>query len=160
MNRKNRSASNFGAKLAGLLMVAASIAGYQTVAVQWAQAAQTNEQAIAAVNAYNQQVTSLEQTQNDAAQESLYQDGVYQGSGTGFGGEIVLSVSVEGGQIISVEALSHTGEDDAYFSLAQSMLPEMVARQTWQVDTVSGATFSSSGILEAAENALGQAVKS
>ena len=159
MNRKNRSASNFGAKLAGLLMVVASVAGYQTVAVQWAQAAQTNEQAIAAAAAYNQQVMALEQAQNDTAQESIFQDGVYQGSGTGFGGEIVLSVSVEGGQIVSVEALSHTGEDDAYFSLAQSMLPEMVARQTWQVDTVSGATFSSSGILEAAENALGQAVK-
>lgn len=164
MNRKNRSASNFGTKLAGLLMVAASVAGYQTVAVQWAQAAQTNEQAIAAATAYNQQVMALEQAQNDTAQEDIYQDGVYQdgvyqGSGTGFGGEIVLSVSVEGGQIVSVEALSHAGEDDAYFSLAQSMLPEMVARQTWQVDTVSGATFSSSGILEAAENALGQAVK-
>jgi uncharacterized protein with FMN-binding domain len=159
MNRKTLNVSNFFAKLAGLLLTAAALAGYQTAALQWAQAAQANEQAVAAADAYNRQVTALEQAQNDAEQESLYLDGVYQGSGTGFGGEIVVSVTVEGGEIVSVEALSHDGEDDAYFSLAQSMLPEMTARQTWAVDSVSGATFSSSGLLEAAENAIRQAVK-
>ena len=159
MNRKTLNVSNFFAKLAGLLLTAAALAGYQTAALQWAQAVQANEQAAAAADAYNRQVTALEQAQSDAQQESLYLDGVYQGSGTGFGGEIVVSVTVEGGEIVSVEALSHDREDDAYFSLAQSMLPEMTARQTWEVDSVSGATFSSSGLLEAAENAIRQAVK-
>ena len=88
------------------------------------------------------------------AAEGAFEDGVYTGSSNGYGGEITVQVTVENGQIIDIEILSAPGETDPYFSLAQSLLDTVKRAQTWDVDTVSGATYSSRGILGAVRNAL------
>lgn len=81
-------------------------------------------------------------------------DGVYSGSGTGFRGTTAVSVTVAGGVITDITIASY--QDDApYFSRAESaIIPEILAAQSVNVDTVSGATFSSNGLLEAVANAL------
>ena len=88
------------------------------------------------------------------AADGAFEDGVYTGSSNGYGGEITVQVTVENGQIIDIGILSAPGETDLYFSLAQSLLDTVKRAQTWDVDTVSGATYSSRGILGAVRNAL------
>lgn len=88
------------------------------------------------------------------AAEGAFTDGVFTGSSNGYGGEITVQVTVENGQITDISILSAPGETDPYYSLARSLLDTVKQRQTWEVDTVSGATYSSRGILGAIRNAL------
>ena len=94
-----------------------------------------------------------------SAAEGAFTDGVYTGSSNGYGGEITVQVTVENGQIADISILSAPGETDPYYSLARSLLDTVKQRQTWEVDTVSGATYSSRGILEAIDDALDKAVR-
>ena len=88
------------------------------------------------------------------AAEGAFTDGVFTGSSNGYGGEITVQMTVENGQITDISILSAPGETDPYYSLARSLLDTVKLRQTWEVDTVSGATYSSRGILGAIRNAL------
>lgn len=83
-------------------------------------------------------------------------DGVYTGSGTGFSGTITVQVTVAGGKITAIQIVS-SGDDAAYLNRAQAVIPSVIAAQSTSVDTVSGATYSSKGILMAIRNALVQA---
>ncbi len=89
-----------------------------------------------------------------ATQEAIYTDGVYNGSGTGFRGEITVSVTVSEGKISAIDVLSHE-DDRPYMELASgSVIEDILDAQSVEVDAVSGATFSSNGIMEAVANAL------
>ena len=83
-----------------------------------------------------------------------YKDGVYTGTSQGYGGPITVEVTVKDGQITDVKIVSAPGETDPYFSLAQSVIEQVKQMQTWEVDTASGATYSSRGILGAIQNAM------
>ena len=83
-------------------------------------------------------------------------DGVYTGSGTGFSGTITVQVTVADGKIAAIQIVS-SGDDAAYLNRAQAVIPSVIAAQSTSVDTVSGATYSSKGILMAIHNALVQA---
>lgn len=87
-----------------------------------------------------------------------WKDGTYDGEGTGFGGPIKVSVVVKDGKISSIGVLSHDREDDAYYNMAEAVIPRVIAINSTNVDVVSGATFSSNGILDAVDNALAKAV--
>ena len=86
-----------------------------------------------------------------------YKDGIYQGSGTGFGGTITVQVTISGGKIASIEILSAAGETGSYFASAKGVISKMISGQTPNVDAVSGATYSSNGIIQAVQNALSKA---
>lgn len=86
-----------------------------------------------------------------------YKDGTYQGSGTGFGGTITVQVTISGGKIASIDILSASGETPSYFASAQGVISKMISGQTPNVDAVSGATYSSNGIIQAVQNALSKA---
>lgn len=102
-----------------------------------------------------------ERGKQDAAQaagESAgYTDGVYTGEGGGFGGVISVEVEISDGKIADIRILSAQDEDKAYFAMALDVVDAVLAAQTAQVDTVSGATFSSAGIREAVAQALAKA---
>jgi polyferredoxin/major membrane immunogen (membrane-anchored lipoprotein) len=91
---------------------------------------------------------------------SIYADGTYQGSGTGFrGAATTVSVTIEGGIITDIKALS-TGDDRQYFNTSfPSIINQMITSQSTEVDAVSGATFSSNGIIEAVTSALNKAMQ-
>lgn len=89
--------------------------------------------------------------------EGGYKDGTYQGSGTGFGGTITVQVTVSGGKITAVDILSASGETGSYFASAQGVVSKVLSSQSPNVDAVSGATYSSNGIIHAVQNALSQA---
>jgi len=91
----------------------------------------------------------------DAAGLAALADGTYTGSGTGFRGETEVSVTVKDGVITSVTVTSYS-DDERYFSRAESqVIGEIIEKQTPDVDAVSGATYSSNGIMEAVADALG-----
>jgi uncharacterized protein with FMN-binding domain len=95
--------------------------------------------------------------EENAASASLYADGTYTGEAQGYGGPVKMEVTIEHGQITDCTVLSAEKEDTAYFDAAQGVIDEVLDEQTAEVDTVSGATFSSRGILGAVEDALEQA---
>ena len=85
-----------------------------------------------------------------------YKDGLYYGSATGFAGPIKVKVVITDGKIASVEIVE-TSDGSSYISKASSITGKIVASQSTNVDTVSGATYSSVGIINAVRNALAQA---
>ena len=83
-----------------------------------------------------------------------YKDGTYTGEGEGFGGPIKVTVTVKDGQITKVNIDSAEDETPAYFNQAKTLVNTIIEKQVWKLDAVSGATFSSEGILEAVSNAM------
>lgn len=81
------------------------------------------------------------------------EDGVYRGTGTGFAGDITVSVTIKEKQIISIDIIS-SSDDEAFFTRAKTVIDKIIEGQTLDVDTVSGATYSSRGIISAVKNAL------
>ena len=81
------------------------------------------------------------------------EDGVYKGTGTGYAGDITVSVLIKDKQIVSIDILS-SSDDAAFFTRAKAVIDKIIEGQTLDVDTVSGATFSSRGIISAVKNAL------
>ena len=96
-------------------------------------------------------------TPTTSVPEGGYKDGTYQGSGTGFGGTITVEVTISGGKIASITILSAAGETASYFASAQGVISRIISSQTPNVDAVSGATYSSNGIIQAVQNALAKA---
>ena len=96
--------------------------------------------------------TSVAQVENVAA----YKDGTYYGSGTGFGGPLKVMVEISGGKIASIQIVENSDGSD-YISKAASLIDSIITTQSTNVDTVSGATYSSVGIIQAVRDALGQA---
>lgn len=86
-----------------------------------------------------------------------YKDGTYEGSAQGFGGPIVVNVTISDGRIASVTVTDHKGESTSYYSMAESLTQTIVDRQSADVDVVTGATLSSNGIIGAAKEALKKA---
>ena len=160
---------NFLIRLLSLAIVAGALVGYHSAALDRQQMIQENENKIAEAKAYNESVMALENVGKESGQENgsadsqdsenekRYADGTWEGTGTGFGGEIRAAVTVENGKITGVEILSADSEDQAYFNMAKVLPEQIVEAQGAEIDTVSGAAFSSMGILEAASDALNQA---
>lgn len=90
---------------------------------------------------------------------SAYKDGTYYGTGKGFAGNIKVKVDIAGGKISAISIVS-TKDGDSYVKSASSLLDIIVEKQSTNVDTVSGATFSSRGIIAAVRSALSQAAVS
>ena len=89
-----------------------------------------------------------------------YADGIYTGSAQGYGGLITVQVTMEGGRITDIQISDASHETASFFNRAKTLVETVLTRQTWEVDTVSGATYSSRGILGAIQNALtGEQVK-
>ncbi len=84
---------------------------------------------------------------------SNVKDGTYTGSGTGFSGTITVQVTIQGGKITAIEILS-SGDDESYFGQVRGLVDTVIAQQSLNIDTVSGATYSSRGLLSAIKNAL------
>ena len=87
---------------------------------------------------------------------ATYKDGVYYGTGTGFGGAIKVKVVIKDGKIKSIEIVSNN-ETPSYLAKAKAVIKAILNKQSTNVDTVSGATYSSTGIIKAVRSALSKA---
>ena len=93
----------------------------------------------------------------DLKAETDLKDGVYYGTGRGYGGNIRVRLTVKGGKINALEIVDHSSETPSFFSRAASVASAIVNAGTADVDGVSGATLSSNGIKAAAADAIKQA---
>ena len=99
--------------------------------------------------------TDTEEESDDS--ENVYKDGTYTGSAQGFGGAITVQVTLAGDEITDIQVTSAPGEDAAYLSQGEGVISAIISAQSTDVDTISGATFSSTGIINAVVDALGKA---
>ena len=141
----------FWMRLMSLVVIVGLILGYNSVLE-----ARAKDEEIAKLNAKIENTESLE---DEDSKNGSYKDGTYTGEADGFGGTVAVEVTVKDGKIEAVEVTSAEKEDSAYLAMAEDIIPKIIEAQSAEVDTISGATFSSTGIKNAAEQALEQAVE-
>ncbi len=141
----------FWVRLVSMLAIVGVLLGYNSVLDVRAK-----EDEIARLSA---QVSGNGQSDSGNGGSTNYKDGTYTGEADGFGGTIQVEVKIEKSKIAEINVISAEKEDGAYLSMAKDMIPKIIDAQSADIDTISGATFSSTGIKNASEQALEKAVK-
>ena len=131
---------------------------------QKAEAAKSAENADSAENSDGTENTDItdniekpDSADSTDTAEQVYTDGTYTGDGQGFGGNIQVQITIADDTLTDIQVVSAEKEDSAYLSQGKAVIDRILEAQSTDVDTVSGATFSSTGILMAVEDALGKA---
>lgn len=140
-----------GVSLVVAACVVISLSGYQTKA---SERSKDKKQQV------SERVTDTETETENAAEDTQtatgsfdLADGVYKGSATGFSGPVTVAVTIMDKKITSIDILSST-DDEAFFNRAKGVIDRIISSQSFDVDVVSGATYSSNGIIKAVKNAL------
>lgn len=141
----------FWVRLVSMLAIVGVLLGYNSVLDVRAK-----EDEIARLSA---QVAGNGQSDSGNGGSTNYKDGTYTGEADGFGGTIQVEVKIEKSKIAEINVISAEKEDGAYLSMAKDIIPKIIDAQSADIDTISGATFSSIGIKNASEQALEKAVK-
>ena len=141
----------FWVRLVSMLAIVGVLLGYNSVLDVRAK-----EDEIARLSA---QVAGNGQSDSGNGGSTNYKDGTYTGEADGFGGTIQVEVKIEKTKIAEINVISAEKEDGAYLSMAKDIIPKIIDAQSADIDTISGATFSSTGIKNASEQALEKAVK-
>lgn len=141
----------FWVRLVSVLAIVGILTGYNSVLD-----ARAKEDEIARLSA---QLSGSGQSGEENESGNEYKDGTYTGEADGFGGTIQVEVKIEKNKITEINVVSAEKEDGAYLSMAKDIIPKIIDAQSAEVDTISGATFSSTGIKNASEQALEKAVK-
>lgn len=84
-------------------------------------------------------------------------DGVYSGASKGFKGDISLTVEISNGKIANIEFVEHTESPSITDKAFDNIPRDIIAKQSTEVDTISGATTTSDAIIKAVEDALEKA---
>lgn len=87
----------------------------------------------------------------------IYTAGVYTASAEGYSGPVTVEVEFDGSSILSVHVLSHSETVNISDRAIDEIPSQIVEAQTWDVDAVSSATFTSDAIREAVRDCLAQA---
>lgn len=89
----------------------------------------------------------------------IYNNGTYSGTAYGYAGDITVTIIIENDVIIDIQAVATDDDPDYYDYAMYYVLPQIQQSMSADVDAYSGATYSSQGIMDAARNALAQALK-
>ncbi len=103
------------------------------------------------------QISSSKQPEPIPEPEYVYNNGVYTASAYGYDGDIIVSVTIENDKIIRIEADSEESDLWYFDSAVDTVISRIISAQNTEVDAVSGATFSSKGIMSAVADALASA---
>lgn len=148
---------NFILRAVNLLLIVVLLVQYQHIAVARAATVAQREQQIAEVESWNASVLQAEKAEEEQQAGSGYKDGVYEGTGLGFGDDITVSVTIQDGRMTDITVVSADGEDKPYYKQAIAVLDEMLTAQSTEVDAVAGATLTAEGLIDAVADALGKA---
>ncbi|WP_300257378.1 FMN-binding protein [Clostridium sp.] len=96
---------------------------------------------------------SKDEKHSITANSVVLKDGIFEGEGEGFNGKTKVSLEVQNGIIKKIDILS-SDDDESYLNEATKLIPTIIEKQNSNVDSISGATYSSKGIILAVENAL------
>lgn len=102
-------------------------------------------------------MVACDKTEDTSGEAGIYKPGTYVGTGVGHNGDVKVEVKFSADKITSVKVVEHE-ESDNIGSTAIERMPGVIEdKQTLNVDTVTGATFTSNAILQAVEDAVLQA---
>lgn len=147
------------APLLGAVVIAVcvgiSVKNYEApvYAAEETQTEETESEEMPVVSSETEEETQEEQETEAVTGSFDLADGVYQGSAQGFRGKVTVSVQIQNKQITAIDILS-ASDDDAFFNRAKGVIDKIISSQSLDVDVVSGATYSSNGIIGAVKNAL------
>ena len=144
----------FLTRIINVLLIAVVLLVYQQQATARVRAVEECEEQNAAVMSGKAgPAAALFSNTHEEAGDS-YQDGSYRGTGTGFSGDLTVEVTVEDAKITDVSIVD-SADDAEYLDKASALLDEIAENQGADgIDAVSGATFSSNGILDAFRDAM------
>ena len=86
-----------------------------------------------------------------------YKDGEYLGKASAYNGNVEVKVTISGGKMTAIDIVKTKDDEDYFFDAQKKVIPEILEKQSTDVDAVAGATTSSEGIAHAVEKALEQA---
>ena len=86
-----------------------------------------------------------------------YKDGEYFGKASAYNGNVEVKVTISGGKMTAIDIVKTKDDEDYFFDAQKKVIPEILEKQSTDVDAVAGATTSSEGIAHAVEKALEQA---
>lgn len=81
-------------------------------------------------------------------------DGSYQGSSKGYGGTVTMEITIKNGYLSSVDIVDASHEDEAWLKMCKDVPESIRKAQSPDIDTVSGATFTSTGMINAVKKAI------
>lgn len=90
-------------------------------------------------------------------QEKLYYEGVYNGTSEGYYSQLIVEVTVDDYNIISIEVLENIEPPILAEIVFEELPPRIIKKNGVDVDEVSGATYTSRALLKAVEDALKEA---
>ena len=134
----------FGAKAFNLVAIVVALTMFST----WATKANAHDDLV------RQQIAEAERA---ASRGAYATDGIFEGTAQGYSGPITVEVTVEDGYIDAV-TVTDSNDDVAFMDMCKGLPTDIIAVQSIKVDTVSGATYSSAGILNATRAALQQSM--
>lgn len=106
----------------------------------------------------NEETADTEETPSATAAASTWGDGIYIGEGTGYNPGLRAQVTIEDGMIMDIEVIEHNERGERFWGQPVGLIPQRITdAQSTDVDTVTGATMTSKGIIEAVEDALAKA---
>jgi len=89
----------------------------------------------------------------------VYNDGVYTGVADAYGPDLTVEVTIENNMIANVVVVSHNEVRERFWETPVQEIPiAIVEAQSVEIDSISGATYTSVGIKNAVLDALSQAV--
>lgn len=93
----------------------------------------------------------------DANTSGTYKDGEYLGKASAYNGNVEVKVTISGGKMTAIDIVKTKDDEEYFFDAQKKVIPEILEKQSTDVDAVAGATTSSEGIAHAVEKALEQA---
>ena len=88
-----------------------------------------------------------------------YKDGEYLGKASSYNGNVEVKVTISGGKITAIDIVKTKDDEEYFFDAQKKVIPEILEKQSTDVDTVAGATTSCEGICHAVQKALEEAKK-
>lgn len=129
----------------------------ETAAESEAETETETETATEAVSEEPDEIVTDEPT-TEAQPVYRYKNGTFEGSGEGYSGTVHVSITIENDCITAFSAYADDDDPDYFSDAMQYVIPQIQRSLSADVDACSGATYSSKGIMEAANDALGKAL--
>ena len=103
--------------------------------------------------------SSDSQAADEDSISGAYKDGECFGKASSYNGNVEVKVTISGGKITAIDIVKTKDDEEYFFDAQKKVIPEILEKQSTDVDAVAGATTSSEGICHAVEKALEEAKK-
>ena len=101
--------------------------------------------------------SSDSQAADEDSISGAYKDGECFGKASAYNGNVEVKVTISGGKITAIDIVKTKDDEEYFFDAQKKVIPEILEKQSTDVDAVAGATTSSEGIAHAVQKALEQA---